>query len=126
MKPFAMLPCHQTTHPQTDGYFGVCPTCGSESTLYNVERLHFFACDQHKVFWFAGENLFDCWRHEDKRIWDANERRLRAYREIEPFTPIWELADFWRRREGNQTAEEIPFLKATTVRSIRSKHSVIK
>ena len=50
----------------------------------NVHRVHWMACDEHRVKWWIGSNLFSGWRHEDEGKWEANRAALRDYREIEP------------------------------------------
>ena len=47
-----------------DNYFGRCPECGGTNGFLNIGRAHVFICDEHKLAWFAGENLFRCWKDE--------------------------------------------------------------
>jgi hypothetical protein len=41
-----------------DGHFGLCPTCHQSDGYLNIGRGHWFRCDTHRVYWFAGSNLF--------------------------------------------------------------------
>lgn len=68
------------TEQMVENYFGVCPTCGASPDYYNVGRDHFAACDEHRLVWHLGSNLFDSWRHESQHDWDANQKRLSDYR----------------------------------------------
>jgi hypothetical protein len=70
-----------------DDYFGVCPHCRKHSGYINVGRGHWMLCDEHKVKWFVGSNLFDSWRFEtedeQRKIYD--ERGIGGYQEVKPF-----------------------------------------
>jgi hypothetical protein len=76
-----------TDRKQTEGYFGLCPHCHCHDGYINVGREHWFVCDEHKVRWCVGANLFDSWREqtedEQRRIY--NERGIGEYAEIEPY-----------------------------------------
>lgn len=39
-------------------YFGVCPQCHKTDGYINVGEGHWFLCEEHKVRWFVGANLF--------------------------------------------------------------------
>ena len=65
-----------------DNYFGKCPECGSNDGYLNVERDHWFVCDQHKIKWYVGSNLFSGWRDESPEDWERNRKLLATYREI--------------------------------------------
>jgi len=41
-----------------DNYFGGCPECGGTHGYLNVNRNHWFVCDDHKTAWFIGSNIF--------------------------------------------------------------------
>jgi hypothetical protein len=45
-------------------HFGVCPTCHRGNTYTKTGKTHVFFCEEHKVFWVAGVNLFSSWQHE--------------------------------------------------------------
>jgi hypothetical protein len=60
-------------------YFGGCPVCHEEPSRYcNVGRTHFMLCEQDKVAWEVGENLFSSWRYETQDDWDRNVAMLNA------------------------------------------------
>ena len=67
-----------------DGYFGVCPICRKNDGYINVGRGHWFLCDEHKIKWLAGSNLFDSSKEqteeEQRQIYDA--RGVGDYKEV--------------------------------------------
>lgn len=63
-----------------DNYFGACPTCGSTDGYLNIGRGHWFVCDEHRVRWLAGANLFSDWRNESEETWRKNWDRIGDYR----------------------------------------------
>jgi hypothetical protein len=69
---------------RSDAGFGVCPVCKGQDGYLNVERDHWFKCDEHKVRWHVGSNLFTSWHGEDEEIWEKNARILSEYEEVEP------------------------------------------
>lgn len=71
-----------------DDEFGVCPLCCSQHERLNIQRSHWFVCHAHRVCWCPGENLFSDWRQESERDWQANVRRLKKYRMVEPFISV--------------------------------------
>ena len=69
-----------------DDYFGGCPECGRFEMLI-IGRDHWCFCEEHKVRWCLGSNLFSGWRHETDQIWELNKRQLAGYRDVKPITP---------------------------------------
>ena len=67
-----------------DTYFGTCPYCGGNDGFFNIGRVHFFVCDEHKVLWPYGENLFRCWRDETQLDWDRNAKQYADYKRVTP------------------------------------------
>ena len=65
-------------------YFGGCPECGQTGQCMNVNRDHWFVCDEHKTKWWVGSNLFSCWRDEDEAIWKKNSEKLLGYIDVRP------------------------------------------
>jgi hypothetical protein len=49
---------------QADGRFGLCPHCHNHDGYINIGSSHWFICDEHKVMWCIGSNLFSSWREE--------------------------------------------------------------
>jgi hypothetical protein len=87
-----------------DGYFGLCPTCHKTDGYINVGRSHWFLCDEHKVKWLIGANLFSSWRHESeedqRKIY--YDRGVDKYKEVEPFYS--EPTEEERRRSADYEA----------------------
>ena len=67
-----------------DSYFGMCPLCFKEGVGLNVGREHWLVCDEHRVKWFVGSNLFSGWRDESEDTHRENAETLRDHREVEP------------------------------------------
>jgi hypothetical protein len=63
-------------------YFGHCPVPGHENHCLNIGRSHWMVCDQCKIKWLIGENLFRSWREEGQDIWKANAERITDYKEV--------------------------------------------
>ena len=70
-----------------DGYFGVCPTCHKHDGYVNVGGGHWFLCNEHRVMWFIGANLFSSWRDETEEEQRATFERLglEAFECVKPF-----------------------------------------
>ena len=68
----------------TDDHFGSCPECGQASVYVNIGREHWFYCDEHRVKWCVGANLFSSWRYQGPAQWEENHRKLQGYREMLP------------------------------------------
>jgi hypothetical protein len=64
--------------------FGVCPICKGHDGYLNVGRDHWFKCDEHKVRWHVGSNLFSSWHDESEEDWEENARILSEYEEVGP------------------------------------------
>ena len=76
----------------TNEYFGGCPECGETSGYVNIERSHYGRCDEHKVYWPIGANLFSSWRQETEEDWQRNRELLGSYHEVAPIFPTPERA----------------------------------
>lgn len=66
---------------------GGCPICKSPVPILNVYKAHWSFCDQHKVCWKVGEDLFGGWIFEDESVWRRNAEKLNGYRIVEPYYP---------------------------------------
>lgn len=64
--------------------FDSCPKCGRSGEYRNIYRHHFFFCDEHRITWLAGSNLFSSWREEDEDDWRAAWEKLQHYRVGDP------------------------------------------
>ena len=70
--------------PKVDNSFGVCPTCRAHNGYLNIRRNHWFVCEVHRTTWFAGANIFFCWKDEDCVTWLRNQEKLRSFSIVEP------------------------------------------
>jgi len=68
--------------------FGCCPICGQCGMHVNVEKNHVGFCEEHKVRWGIGSNLFSSWRGESEEIWKKNAKMLETFTEVEPIHPV--------------------------------------
>jgi hypothetical protein len=71
----------------TSDYFGVCPTCRKTDGYVNVGRDHWFVCDEHRVRWCVGSNLFSSWRGETEAEQQAHWERVKGYDVISRSAP---------------------------------------
>jgi hypothetical protein len=98
---------NHTSKEQASGDFGLCPHCRNNDGYVNVGRGHWFVCDEHKVMWFAGTNLFSSWRdetdEEQRRAWAA--RGLDEYSDIEPYYPPQEDSEDSQKDRAHQLCE---------------------
>ena len=62
-----------------DCEFGSCPDCGGFEYL-NIQSDHWFFCDEHRICWLAGNNLFSSWHEESVEDWIGNAKKLNGYR----------------------------------------------
>jgi hypothetical protein len=70
-----------------DVFFGTCPHCLNHDGYLNVNRVHYFKCDEHRTYWIFGDNIFSGWREETEEQWQANIALLETFREVEPIHP---------------------------------------
>jgi hypothetical protein len=88
-------------------YWGTCPHCHDYDGFINIGRGHWFFCDEHKVRWCVGSNLFSCWRfqteQEQRAIYDA--KAFGSYRDVEPYFPPPTEAE----REQAAELERLPY-----------------
>ena len=84
-----------------DLYFGLCPHCRSNDGYINVGRGHWFYCQEHRVKWFIGSNLFSWWREqseaEQREIYDR--LGFGKFQRIEPATATAEETEAALQRE---------------------------
>jgi hypothetical protein len=78
-----------STDETMDGYFGLCPICHKTDGYLNVGNQHWFVCEEHKVKWFVGENLFSSWMYETPGEQSREQKRLEfhSFVRVEPFYP---------------------------------------
>lgn len=87
-----------------DGYWGLCPHCKGESDLAlvwrDLGRDHILCCDEHKVAWRVGSNLFSNWRNQTPEERAANSALLETYRIVKPRHP---------REQFINATDDLPF-----------------
>jgi hypothetical protein len=70
-------------------HFGTCPHCHDYDGWINIGRGHWFFCDEHKVSWCVGFNLFDSWKdqteQEQRAIYDA--KGFGSYQDVVRYRP---------------------------------------
>lgn len=66
-----------------DAHFGVCPLCLNSGVMRNIGRTHVMACDEHRVRWNVGSNLFSAWRNEPESLHRENAALLESYTDVE-------------------------------------------
>jgi hypothetical protein len=67
--------------------FGACPECGKNDGYRNIYRQHFFFCEEHRITWSVGVNLFSSWREQSPADWRAAWEQLKDYRVYDPEVP---------------------------------------
>ena len=66
-----------------DHYFGHCSVSEHDNFCLNIGRAHWMVCDECRIKWFIGENLFSSWRRQNQMIWNENSERLKEYETVE-------------------------------------------
>jgi hypothetical protein len=89
----------KTTKPQVNGYFGLCPECHNNDGYLDVGRDHWFFCEEHKVKWWAGSNLFSSWCEQTEEGKQANIKFLEGCRIVEPIWPANTFAENAAKKE---------------------------
>jgi hypothetical protein len=83
------LYCVETHDPEPQlnddcgDYFGNCPVCGTSGCYLNLGRTHVFYCEDHKIGWVVGSNLFSSWREETEEDWQRNLAKLDDFQKID-------------------------------------------
>lgn len=65
-----------------DNYFGHCRVPKHKNYYLNIGRGHWVVCDKCRIKWFIDANLFSSWRRQTEDAWQANDEKVREYREI--------------------------------------------
>lgn len=76
---------HSSSNAPTVSRDGNCPDCHLASKMLNVGRDHYGVCDQHKVFWHIGSDVYSEWRQESESVWQRNDATLRSYTQVAPW-----------------------------------------
>jgi hypothetical protein len=85
-----------------EGYFGLCPTCKKTDGYVNVGRSHWFICEEHRVRWCIGANVFSSWRDETESEQQRHCKKIGfdEFTDVKPFYP--KIKGVRRlKREGN-------------------------
>jgi hypothetical protein len=80
-----------------DDFFGGCPVCGRNDGFINIYQFHWFFCDQHKVKWLRGSNLFGCWQFQTPEDWQHGQNYLATYVEV---APVFSFEELLRCKDG--------------------------
>jgi hypothetical protein len=98
----------------TEEYFGGCPHCGKTNGYRNAGRSHWFFCDDHRVIWHIGTNLFSSWQNETEAEQEEKWKHIENYSEVTPIYPdardMHMASVVWHRTQARQhmhMAEEI-------------------
>ncbi len=80
------LPRGEFLDPRGDLNEGVCPTCKKNDGYLNMGKGHWFYCEEHRVRWFFGSNLFSTWKleTEDEQHRKYDELGFGRFDEISP------------------------------------------
>jgi len=81
-----------------EGYFGMCPICRKNDGYVNVGSSHWFICEEHRVRWCIGANVFSSWR-------DETESEQRRHCEKIGFDDFTDVKPFYPEIEGVQRLE---------------------
>lgn len=94
-------------------YWGGCPECGKNNGHTNIGQDCWFRCDQHRVKWLEGHNLFADWQDETETDWERNTKLLAEYREVKASYGfrVFSIRRDMKKRDGD--AAENVLLKAT-------------
>lgn len=65
-------------------YFGCCPRCHQEGRMIHVGRVEWCICEEHKIAWWIGSNLFSGWRDLTEEEHEANRALIERCEIIEP------------------------------------------
>ena len=82
--------------------------------MLNIHEAHWGYCDEHKLRWLIGENLFGGWRHETEADWERNREHICRYETIKPLYPDDVLPGYLERLNSrlaikyNNTASKAP------------------
>jgi hypothetical protein len=71
------------------GYFGLCPICKKTDSYVNIGRSQWFFCEEHRVRWCIGSDVFSSWRYETESAQQSHCERIGfdEFTDVEPFYP---------------------------------------
>ena len=62
--------------------FEGCPDCGKDNGYLNGGSPHWAYCDEHRVRWFIGYNLYSSWKDETEEEQLEKWQRIEGYRNL--------------------------------------------
>ncbi|MBI9084891.1 MAG: hypothetical protein JEZ11_14960 [Desulfobacterales bacterium] len=62
-----------------ENYFGHCGVTGHECHTFNLGRENWMCCDECKIRWIVGGNLFSSWCDETEDHWKRNAEKYGPY-----------------------------------------------
>jgi hypothetical protein len=111
-------------------HFGGCPKCGRTGVYVDIGSDHYNVCEEHRVYWYVGSNLFSSWREGTEEEWEENQRTLADWTNVSPIHTrlemhflrlaraldwcrrVWRgllrLANFWSSKPEGKPADDIP------------------
>jgi hypothetical protein len=66
-------------------FWGGCPHCHICDNIVTVNHNDYGVCNEHRVFWYFGTNLFSDWRDEPPGTSQGHVSRLEHYDKVEPW-----------------------------------------
>jgi len=77
-------PAHVADDPEPrpgdiGSHYGCCPVCGKSDEYLNIGREHWFFCEEHKIAWHVGANLFSSWRDQTAEDLQRNAAKLAGF-----------------------------------------------
>lgn len=67
-------------------YITGCPLCGKNDGYVNTGAKHWIICQEHKIKWLLGENLFEGWQNQTIFQYHDNLEILAEYTEVNPLS----------------------------------------
>ncbi|MBV1729506.1 MAG: hypothetical protein KUA33_04560 [Methanobacterium sp.] len=64
--------------------------CGRPASYFNIKKINWFYCENCRLVWAFGVNLFSSWRFETEEEWMNNLKQFKDYN-IKNFT----LGDYY-------------------------------
>ena len=59
-----------------------CPQCQRQLFYRNLFKDHWAYCENCKIKWFEGSDLYSSWKDENEEIWEKNWEFLKDFKEI--------------------------------------------
>jgi hypothetical protein len=112
----------------SDGYFGLCPICKKTDGYVNVGRSHWFICEEHRVRWCIGSNVFSSWHYEteSEQQRHCEEIGFDTFKDVKPFYP--EIEGVQRLKDEGDKAKKpvVSSKKSGGSRVVRVRHHAPK